>query len=834
MCGKCSVQFYSFITGRKPAFVCLFCKRLYCGKCVTSSEREAFTMEDGSEQQGFCCVLCMRAREKALFSRQRATELRLQEEEMRRRSEAMARYTLEQQLQAEHALRMQHQAILSERNTQLSYLIDEQERIRRSQAEMDEATQDLVALGFERLEARLALVEAKNNKDDAIALMHSRRAKAAGGKAASRSLPATPLASFTIVRHINERQTVSVVVDPQHPERQVALRCINMPAGLPIDGAFQQRIACLLQLEAELGVDALPNMMRVESVSYAPGCVYVQTPYVQNAARLTDWIDRDQPPVWVLQSFFRDVLQAIQRLHSKGNAGVLAVHTDILAQAGSDPEHPHAILLHSFDAFTERARALPVLPPEVVDCTSDESIDWTEKADMYIFGACLYYAVFKAHPVLLPDDEAVRVKASKGVTEPLCQLLTGLLTRSPARRLTALAALQHSFFTDSLVEEYQDQGLIIQTDKKIKAMEDFIKMCKKTIESSPKNVLTVTRGYIVESTCTQIMQVPGDHLHRGLSVNFAGEPGVDAGGLTMELFHAFFTALFPSGTEEVEGQLFVTSGSGGLNETPTFLPATVNMGSSEDAEMVRQRESLYEGAGRMMAKAIFEGVSVTCPLCPAVFKFFLDLEPSMSDLDSFDSRLCTSLRDLLQIADASDLYLDFSDVGGSPDTIVSNDNREDYVRRMVRQVLVERRRGPLQAMKKGFEALPITSHLALFSGVELMSLIQGKQVIAPDELLAAIEFQSFERASQTPAKVRAFLSSLTNKDIRRFLCFVTASTALPRGKKIVIKRVGGEESSFPVAHTCFLRLDMPDYPHLVEQRLRFCIDRLEEAGFGLA
>lgn len=206
----------------------------------------------------------------------------------------------------------------------------------------------------------------------------------------------------------------------------------------------------------------------------------------------------------------------------------------------------------------------------------------------------------------------------------------------------------------------------------------------------------------------------------------------------------------------------------------------------------------------------------------------------MSDLESFDSRLCASLRDLLQVADAADLYLDFSDVGGSPDTLVTNENREDYVRRTVKHVLIEKRRKPLEALKKGFASLPISSHLAIFSPIELMSLIQGKQVITPEELLEAIEFQSFDRASETPGKVRQFLSSLSNKDIRRFLCFVTASTALPRGKKICVKRIAGDDSAYPVAHTCFLRLDLPDYPHLAEQRLRFCIDRLEEAGFGLA
>lgn len=183
------------------------------------------------------------------------------------------------------------------------------------------------------------------------------------------------------------------------------------------------------------------------------------------------------------------------------------------------------------------------------------------------------------------------------------------------------------------MQDYKEQGLIIETDKKIKALEDFIKVSKKSIDRDRKTLLTVSRGYIVESTCTTMMQVPADELHRSLSVNFLGEPGVDAGGLTMELFHAFFSALFPPSLEEADGQLFVTSGSGGQNETPTFLPATMKEasfgsgggGGGEEREIAKHKLMLYEGVGRMMAKAIFEGISVACPLCPSVFKFFLDL-----------------------------------------------------------------------------------------------------------------------------------------------------------------------------------------------------------------
>jgi E3 ubiquitin-protein ligase NEDD4 len=41
---------------------------------------------------------------------------------------------------------------------------------------------------------------------------------------------------------------------------------------------------------------------------------------------------------------------------------------------------------------------------------------------------------------------------------------------------------------------------------------------------------------------------------------------------------------------------------------------------------------------------------------------------------------------------------------------------------------------------------------------------------------------------------------------------------------------------FPVAHTCFNRLDLPAYddPEVLRTRLEFCMDNIEGLGFGIA
>jgi len=112
------------------------------------------------------------------------------------------------------------------------------------------------------------------------------------------------------------------------------------------------------------------------------------------------------------------------------------------------------------------------------------------------------------------------------------------------------------------------------------------------------------------------------------------------------------------------------------------------------------------------------------------------------------------------------------------------------------------------------------------------------------------------------------LRGFTDQKRLKFLSFVTASTALPprghaggegreegeddeeeeeaeysghsaaerRGMITVACMYGAPLSRMPMAHTCFNRLDLPDYETEEDLRakLTWCLDNLEMAGFGEA
>ena len=307
-------------------------------------------------------------------------------------------------------------------------------------------------------------------------------------------------------------------------------------------------------------------------------------------------------------------------------------------------------------------------------------------------------------------------------------------------------------------------------------------------------------------------------------VNQASTPGA-AGGLTKEMFTVFFAAVTSGECDLFE---FDTDA-----EHPTFLPAAAPDGEGEDPAL-----GMFEAVGRVMAKAILDGVPVPARFHPCLFRALLrgaNFEPNLHELETFSPTEARSCRQLLATDDVDMLYLTFEETDGGEDVTAENVKR--YVRRRAYHSLVGNRRGRLDAMKRGFEDIPLGAHLRLFSVFELMTLVCGKQDISGEDLLDKVVFRHFSSRSQTPGHLRQLLSEMTSEQRSRFLSFVTASTSLPsRGGEITISFVSWANDRLPLAHTCFNRLDLPEYDNfdMLKRKLTWCLDNLEMAGFGEA
>ena len=106
-----------------------------------------------------------------------------------------------------------------------------------------------------------------------------------------------------------------------------------------------------------------------------------------------------------------------------------------------------------------------------------------------------------------------------------------------------------------------------------------------------------------------------------------------------------------------------------------------------------------------------------------------------------------------------------------------------------------------------------------------------------------LDFKGFPSDSSTPDHLRSVVLAFSEDRLRQLLAFITASAALPRenernreGTIQIQRKVGAGQEALPMAHTCFNRLDLPDYGDIevLRSQIIFCLDHLEMAGFGEA
>ena len=74
---------------------------------------------------------------------------------------------------------------------------------------------------------------------------------------------------------------------------------------------------------------------------------------------------------------------------------------------------------------------------------------------------------------------------------------------------------------------------------------------------------------------------------------------------------------------------------------------------------------------------------------------------------------------------------------------VTRENVKEYIRLRKNDVMMGKRVKWLEAMKTGFQAIPLQSHLSLFTVYELMGIVCGNMTISAAALLGAITFSGF-------------------------------------------------------------------------------------------
>ena len=393
------------------------------------------------------------------------------------------------------------------------------------------------------------------------------------------------------------------------------------------------------------------------------------------------------------------------------------------------------------------------------------------------------------------------------------------------------------------------------TQEKIKTLKDFIRP-KKIQPENGTCTLYVGRNDLLEESIKQMNYINYD-FYKELKISFKGEPCVDVGGVLREWFTSIFEIL-----ESDKFKLFVISDSKDFSYI--INPFLLND---------KENEKYLTFVGKLIAKAVYQNITINICLNKLIYKMILKEKIELKDLVFIDYPLYSSLMNILEeiqvskfenpnfneieflqnlnltyLIEMKDCYNhlhSFELIKNGKDILVTNLN--DYIEKRINflygiyEPLIEKIR------KSIFNYLP-ENIITQFSSDDLESLINGVPFIDLEDWRLNTEYRApYTDHHQVILWFWDSLANLTQKQLSNLLVFSTGSSRVPidgfkalesnreKNSKFSIEMIAyvKNQKNFIKAHTCFNRIDLPNFPNKEEldEAIKFISD-FEMLGFG--
>ncbi|KAG0454478.1 hypothetical protein HPP92_023770 [Vanilla planifolia] len=328
--------------------------------------------------------------------------------------------------------------------------------------------------------------------------------------------------------------------------------------------------------------------------------------------------------------------------------------------------------------------------------------------------------------------------------------------------------------------------------------------------------ISVRRAYVLEDSYNQLRLRSTQDLKGRLTVQFQGEEGIDAGGLTREWYQLLSRVIFDKGA-----LLFTTVG----NNT-TFQP---NPNSVYQTEHL----SYFKFVGRLVAKALFDGQLLDVYFTRSFYKHILGVKVTYHDIEAVDPDYYKNLKWMLEndISELPDLTFsmdadeeklilyeknevsDYELKPGGRNIRVTEETKHEYVDLVAEHRLSTAIRPQINSFLQGFNELISRDLISIFNDKELELLISGLPEIDVIDLKANTEYTGYTSASTVINWFWEVAKSFSKEDMARFLQFVTGTSKVPlegfkalQGisgpQRLQIHKAYGAPERLPSAHTC--------------------------------
>jgi hypothetical protein len=356
--------------------------------------------------------------------------------------------------------------------------------------------------------------------------------------------------------------------------------------------------------------------------------------------------------------------------------------------------------------------------------------------------------------------------------------------------------------------------------------------------------ITIRRDRVFDDSYHQLRSHTAEEMRGRLHVQFNGEEGIDAGGVTREWYVILARQIF-----DPNYALFCRSAA----KAATYQPNKSSFINQEHLDNFRF-------VGRIFGKAIYDGQLLDAYFTRAFYKHILGIRPTYHDIEgedpSYYQSLCWILdNDITNVIDEA-FCSEYEEFGqrrivdlkpNGRNVPVTEENKEEYVRLVTEVKLTKAIEQQIAAFKEGFHELIPLEDCRIFNEVELELLASGLPDIDVADLKANVEYSGYTAGSPQISWFWSAVGKMGQEDLARLVMFVTGTSKVPlegfaslQGmngpQKFQIHRASGEHKTrLPSAHTCFNQLDLPEYDDAATLAERLLVATREcSVGFGFS